>query len=129
VGTLTPADLKFSRVADDLVVRMASATTTTGDELSIQNHFAPAGADGSLQGIDKVVFGNGVTWSRSDIASNLVGLPPVSLTEGNDNYQGTAGGDVIFGEVTPMLGNWRTASFSGVTAANSESTNQQRLAA
>ncbi len=96
LGALTPADLKFSRVANDLVVRIATASGTTGDELTIQNHFAAVGADGMAQGIDKVVFGNSVVWSRADIAAHLEALPPLSLTNGNDSYVGTPVDDTVF---------------------------------
>jgi Ca2+-binding RTX toxin-like protein len=88
LGSLSPADLRFSRSGDNLLV----LSKTTNDRVTVKDHFGEFGTP--TRGIDRVVFGNAVVWDRFDINNNLV---PEPMTEGDDFYLGTPGNDVVLG--------------------------------
>ena len=80
ISELTPQDIALYRSGNDLLVRERSSGTTA----TVVNHFAGAG-------IEAMVFDDGTSWNAADITAHVIN----ELTEGNDNYTGTANADLI----------------------------------
>jgi len=72
---LAPADVTFSRLGDDLFVRV----NATGDTLTVQGHF-----EGEAFGMERVLFSDGTVWTRDQIAENA----PIRGTDGADFLSG-----------------------------------------
>ncbi len=88
LGTLTPADLTFSRIGEDLLVR----SKTTADQVVVRGQFS---ASAPNQGVDKIAFGSGTpVWSRADLLNNLVQVP---MSDNDDLYVGSPNGDTVDG--------------------------------
>ena len=64
--------------------RSAGARTLERHAATVVNHFAGAG-------IEAMVFDDGTSWNAADITAHVIN----ELTEGNDNYTGTANADLI----------------------------------
>ncbi|RMQ40696.1 Calcium binding hemolysin protein, partial [Pseudomonas cichorii] len=101
---LTPADLKFSRSSDDLVIQIKA----TGDTLTVRSHFSQDGT--SAYAIDQLQFADGSTWDgvqiktavlqASESADTLTGYATadsLSGLDGNDTLNGRAGDDLLDG--------------------------------
>lgn len=89
LADLDQGDVILSRSGQDLYVK----DLTTGQSIRINNQFATATGEGS--GVETIQFGNGVTWSRADMAANVW----VTGTTGVDNLGGSSGDDRIFGDL------------------------------
>ncbi|WP_327194638.1 calcium-binding protein, partial [Pseudomonas syringae] len=101
---LNPADLRFSRSGDDLVIQIKA----TGDTLTVRSHFSQDGV--TAYAIDQLKFADGSVWDGAQIKAAVV-LPSEeadTLTgyatadslfgqDGNDSLSGRAGDDVLDG--------------------------------
>ncbi|MEX5575622.1 calcium-binding protein [Pseudomonas lijiangensis] len=101
---LNPADLRFSRSSDDLVIQIKA----TGDTLTVRSHFSQEGT--STYAIDQLKFADGSVWDGAQIksvvtqasegADTLTGYATadsLSGLDGNDTLSGRAGDDVLDG--------------------------------
>ncbi|MBX8541538.1 calcium-binding protein [Pseudomonas cichorii] len=101
---LNPADLRFSRSSDDLVIQIKA----TGDTLTVRSHFSQEGT--SPYAIDQLKFADGSVWDgvqiksvvvqASEGADTLTGYATadsLSGLDGNDTLSGRAGDDVLDG--------------------------------
>ncbi|MBX8602609.1 calcium-binding protein [Pseudomonas cichorii] len=101
---LNPADLRFSRSSDDLVIQIKA----TGDTLTVRSHFSQEGT--SPYAIDQLKFADGSVWDGAQIksvvtqasegADTLTGYATadsLSGLDGNDTLSGRAGDDVLDG--------------------------------
>ncbi|MBX8617208.1 calcium-binding protein [Pseudomonas cichorii] len=101
---LNPADLRFSRSSDDLVIQIKA----TGDTLTVRSHFSQEGT--SPYAIDQLKFADGSVWDGAQIksvvtqasegADTLTGYATadsLSGLDGNDKLSGRAGDDVLDG--------------------------------
>ncbi|WP_122257040.1 calcium-binding protein [Pseudomonas syringae] len=101
---LNPADLRFSRSGDDLVIQIKA----TGDTLTVRSHFSQDGV--TAYAIDQLKFADGSVWGGAQIKAAVV-LPSeeadtltgyatadsLSGLDGNDSLSGRAGDDVLDG--------------------------------
>ncbi|MBX8505522.1 calcium-binding protein [Pseudomonas lijiangensis] len=101
---LNPADLRFSRSSDDLVIQIKA----TGDTLTVRSHFSQEGT--STYAIDQLKFADGSVWDGAQIKSAVIQASEVADTltgyatadnlsglDGNDTLSGRAGDDVLDG--------------------------------
>ncbi|MCV4339837.1 calcium-binding protein [Pseudomonas capsici] len=101
---LNPADLRFSRSSDDLVIQIKA----TGDTLTVRSHFSQEGT--STYAIDQLKFADGSVWDGAQIKSVVVQASEAADTltgyatadnlsglDGNDTLNGRAGDDVLDG--------------------------------
>ncbi|KPW44116.1 Calcium binding hemolysin protein, partial [Pseudomonas syringae pv. berberidis] len=101
---LNPADLRFSRSGDDLVIQIKA----TGDTLTVRSHFSQDGV--TAYAIDQLKFADGSVWDGAQVKAAVV-LPSegadtltgyatadsLSGLDGNDSLSGHAGDDVLDG--------------------------------
>lgn len=80
------SEVSFKRAGNALIITV----TSTADAFIVQNQFVGEGPGGS-EGVNQIVFGNSVTWTRSDI------LAAVSDGDGDDNLVGGINADWLFG--------------------------------
>ncbi|MBX8489549.1 calcium-binding protein [Pseudomonas cichorii] len=83
---LNPADLRFSRSSDDLVIQIKA----TGDTLTVRSHFSQEGT--SPYAIDQLKFADGSVWDGAQIKSVVT-----QASEGADTLTGYATADSLFG--------------------------------
>ncbi|OUM04565.1 calcium-binding protein, partial [Pseudomonas syringae] len=101
---LNPADLRFSRSGDDLVIQIKA----TGDTLTVRSHFSQDGV--TAYAIDQLKFADGSVWDGAQIkaavvqsseeADTLTGYATADSLfgqDGNDSLSGRAGDDVLDG--------------------------------
>ncbi|MBX8517916.1 calcium-binding protein, partial [Pseudomonas cichorii] len=101
---LNPADLRFSRSSDDLVIQIKA----TGDTLTVRSHFSQEGT--TAYAIDQLKFADGSVWDGAQIKSAVIQASEVADTltgyatadnlsgqDGNDTLSGRAGDDVLDG--------------------------------
>jgi trimeric autotransporter adhesin len=82
-GGLNVASTTFQRSGNDLVVR----DSTGANRVLVLSHYTGAG-------IERVEFGDGTVWTRTDIDAHLTS----ELTDAADVFTGSAGADVILGK-------------------------------
>ena len=97
---LSSSDATLTRDGDDLIIGfagMSDTVTVAGDFTHVANY-------GGWEDIESVTFGDGVTWSDSDIRQKLVAQSETSGDDvitgffTHDTFDGGAGNDVIWGE-------------------------------
>lgn len=94
---LNPADLRLTRVGDDLVLTVLASGAT----LTVSQHFRS-----SELAIDRIQFADGTLWGLSEILANLhyEAQPPTEGDDvirggpGDDSLQGLGGNDSLYGE-------------------------------
>lgn len=86
-----PDEVSLQRKGNDLLVRLA-----TGDEVRVAGQFAGSG-------IEKIEFGNGISWGAAQInsvANEIIGTSAnnsLSGTTGTDLFYGLGGDDTLYG--------------------------------
>lgn len=83
---IDPADVRATRVGNDLLLQLANGT----DMLTVQNYFGEDAAGPSR--IDEIRFANGASWSVAMIKSMVQ-----AATVGDDVLRGYEGDDVLLG--------------------------------
>ena len=98
------SEVSLERDGNDVILRIAESTDGAGDSGSIRLKESLDEVFG--EGIEKIVFADGTTWSRSDVRQMLLDL---AGTDGDDDITGFNGGDTIDG----LAGNDSISSAGG----------------
>ncbi len=83
---IAPADVRATRVYDDLVLSVAGST----DSVTVKYYFNTSAT--TPYALENIAFANGVVWNIASVKLNLL-----TGTAGNDNIQGYASADTLSG--------------------------------
>jgi Ca2+-binding RTX toxin-like protein len=79
-ASIAPPDPVLTRSGDDLLIRLPAS----GDQVTVTGHYIG-------NALDRIAFADGTLWDAAAIMAHTT----IGLTEGADNYIGTAGSDIV----------------------------------
>ncbi|MGL1919994.1 MAG: cadherin-like domain-containing protein [Hyphomicrobiales bacterium] len=91
---INAVDIKLSHTGKDLFIEILS----TGEVIQVDDQFSSASYH---YGLEEIIFGDGIVWTRSDIAAQIItgsgSAETLNGTANNDTISGLAGDDILNG--------------------------------